>query len=317
MKTKIIFLDRDTTDIGDIDFSGIEALGELTCFGNTSGSQIAARIAEANIVLTNKVYIGSEAMDAAKHLEVIQVTATGVNNVDLEAAKERGIKVFNVSGYSTPSVAQHVFAMLLNLVTHVNRYGNAPEKWAESPMFTRLDYPVLELAGKTLGIVGYGDIGKSVGSIGSAFGMDVVALGREGNSEGNVTRLSKQEFFSQCDVITLHCPLTSENYRMINSQTLTQMKPTSILINTGRGDLVAEGDLIDALQTGQIAAAGLDVISVEPPPKDHPVIAANLPNLLVTPHSAWSSYESRQRLIDGVVENIRGLRAGEEINRVA
>jgi len=316
MRPKIVFLDRETADIGDIDFSGIEVIGDVAYFKQTAPGEVGGRISDAHIVLTNKVFIGATEMDAAPGLKVIQVTATGVNNVDLSAAKERGIKVFNVSGYSTPAVAQHVFAMLLNLVTHVNRYGHAPEKWAESPIFTRLDYPVSELMGKTLGIVGYGDIGKSVAAIGRAFGMDIVALGCPGGVS-DVTRLPADKFFARCDVITLHCPLTAENKELINRVTLSQMKPSAILINTGRGGLVNEADLIAALKSGVIAGAGLDVISVEPPGKDHPIITAKLPNLLVTPHTAWSSVESRQRLFDGVVKNLRSLEKGEEINRVA
>jgi glycerate dehydrogenase len=316
MRPKIVFLDRDTSDLGDIDFSGIESIGEVTYFRQTAPGEVAARIADAQIVLTNKVMVGAAEMDAAPNLKIIQVTATGVNNVDLPAARERGIKVFNVSGYSTPGVAQHVFAMLLNLVTHVHRYGHAPEKWAESPIFTRLDYPVSELMGKTLGIVGYGEIGKMVAAIGKAFGMEIVALGRPGGS-AEVTRLAAADFFRQCDVITLHCPLTAENKELINAKTLSQMKSSAILINTGRGGLVNEQDLIAALKNGVIAAAGLDVISVEPPGKDHPIITAKLPNLLVTPHTAWSSMESRQRLFDGVVKNLRALENGQEINRVA
>lgn len=315
MKPKIVFLDRDTSDIGDIDFSELENLGDISYFGLTTPDEVATRIAEANIVLTNKVVVNREMMQAAANLEVIQVAATGVNNVDLEAAKQMGIKVFNVSGYSTPSVAQHVFAMLLNLVTHTNQYGARPERWADSPMFTRLDYPVSELYGKTLGIVGYGDIGKSVGRIGEAFGMEVVALGREGSS-GGIKRLQKPEFFANCDVITLHCPLTADNFHMINRDTLGAMKTSAILINTGRGDLVNEADLIEALRNGVIRGAGLDVISEEPPSRDHPVITAGLPNLLITPHSAWSSVESRQRLFDGVVKNLQGIEKGDSENRV-
>lgn len=317
MSTKIVFLDRDTSDIGDVDFSGIEALGEVEYYPTTSTEEVIPRIKDARIVISNKVYIGADAMDAAKNLEIIQVAATGTNNVDIEAAKQRGIKVFNVSGYSTPGVAQHVFAMLLNLVTHVNRYAAAPEKWAESPMFTRLDYPISELAGKTLGIVGYGDIGKSVAKIGEAFGMKIVALGREGQSSSSeVERLPKDKFLSECDVITLHAPLTPDNEYFINETTLKQMKKSAFLINTGRGGLVNESDLIAALSSGEIAGAGVDVISQEPPAADHIMINAKLPNLLITPHTAWSSVESRQRLFDGIVKNMKALENGEEINRV-
>ena len=319
-KKKVVFLDRDTSDIGDIDFSKIESLGEVAYFGNTALEDISDRIAGTEIILTNKVPIGAEAMDAAKNLEVIQVVATGVNNVDLDAARDRGIKVFNVSGYSTPSVAQHVFALLLNLATHVNRYAAAPEKWSASPMFTRLDYPISELNGKTLGIVGYGEIGKAVARIGTAFGMEIVALSRgatAASSPSGVTRLPAESFFSGCDVVSLHCPLTPETRHLISKETLSHMKPSAFLINTGRGELVDEADLLAALTEGSIAGAGLDVLAEEPPPAGHPLIVAQLPNLLITPHTAWSSAEARQRLFDGAAANLEAfLAGGEEINRV-
>lgn len=318
-KPVIVFLDRDTTDVGDIDLSGIENLGDLQSFPVTSASETADRISGAEIVLTNKVVVRGPEMDSAPNLKLIQVVATGTNNVDIEAARERGIAVCNVSGYSTPSVAQHVFACLLNLVTNVHRFAEEPEKWAKSPHFTRLDFPVTELAGKRLGIAGLGTIGGEVAGIGRAFGMEVVALAREGSggtgSDG-VHRLEKEEFFSSCDVITLHCPLTPETHFLINSGTLALMKPTSILINTGRGDLVNEGDLLEALRSGTIAAAAVDVVSQEPPPADHPMMVDPPSNLMITPHTAWSSREARQRLVDGVAENIRTFLEGGELNRV-
>lgn len=305
---KIVFLDRDTTDAGDLDLSELESLGAVTYFPLSQPSEVPDRIANANIVLTNKVVIDAASMDAAPSLEVIQVVATGMNNVDLKAAADRGIEVFNVSGYSTPGVAQHVFALALNLFTHVNRYANEPEMWANSPMFTRLDYPITELMGKTFGIAGYGDIGREVGKIAEAFGMKVVAMAREGSdSTGPVPRLAREKFFGSCDVISLHCPLTPDTEEIINRETLSLMKPSAILINTGRGGLVAEADLVEALQSGKIAGAGVDVISVEPPGHDHPLIRNRLPNLLVTPHTAWSSRESRERLMSGVVENLRSF----------
>ena len=318
MDPRIVFLDKDTTDIGDIDFSAIESIGPVQYFANTSPEQTADRISQAEIVLTNKVYIGAEAMSSAKILKLIQVVATGVNNVDLEAAKQSGIAVCNVSGYSTPAVAQHVFALLLNLVTNVHRYGATKGEWSDSPMFTRLDFPVSELAGKTLGIVGFGEIGKAVAEIGKGFGMTVVALGRDGSSKSDekIVRLPKEKFFPSCDVISLHCPLTPETHHLINTEVLSRMKNSAILINTGRGDLVNENKLVAALENGEIRAAGLDVISEEPPAKDHLLMKTDLPNLLITPHSAWSSVESRQRLVDGVAENLAVFLKGEKRNRV-
>jgi len=317
MSDKIIFLDRDTTDRGDLDFSGLEALGDVVYHGITRPEETAERIAEATIVLTNKVVIGPDAMDGATNLKLIQIVATGTNNVDLEAARERKLAVCNVSGYSTDSVAQHVFACLLNLQTNVHRFAAEPEKWAESPMFTRLDYPIAELAGKTLGIVGLGSIGEAVARIGQAFGMEVVAYAREGSTpKEGIARLPRDEFFAAADVVTLHCPLTPETHHFINAETLCMMKSDAILINTGRGDLVNEADLVSALKSGTIRAASIDVLTPEPPPADHPFLTAKLDNLFITPHTAWSSREARQRLLDGIISNIEAFRRGEALNRV-
>jgi len=319
-KTSIVFLDRDTTDADDIDLSALEQLGEVSYFGITTPAETASCIAGADIVLTNKVPIGAAEMDAAPNLKMIQVVATGVNNVDLDAARARNLAVCNVSGYSTQSVTQHVFACLLNLVTQVYRLAAEAEKWAASPIFTRLDYPVSECSGKVLGIVGMGSIGCEVARIGTAFGMEIIALARSGSSyPGNERRLEKEEFFRSADVVSLHCPLTPETQHLINGQTLGWMKSTAILINTGRGGLVDETALVQGLRQKEIAAAAVDVLSEEPPPLENPLISAatELPHLFITPHTAWSSIEARQRLIDSVVANIRNfLAGGEGLNRV-
>lgn len=320
MREQLVFLDRDTTDRGDVDFSGIESLGDLICYPISARTEVAGRIAGADIVLTNKTLIGAGEMDAAPKLKLIQVVATGVNNIDLNAAKERGLAVCNVSGYSTAAVAQHVFASLLNLVTNVHRFAAEPEKWAQSPIFTRLDYPVTELAGKTLGIVGLGSIGQAVARIAAAFDMKVIAYGREGSSnEGPIPRLAHDAFFAAADAITLHCPLTPETRHFIDADTLARMKPGSVLINTGRGDLVNEAALVQALQSRAIRAAAVDVLTPEPPSADHPFLvacAAGLDNLFITPHTAWSALEARQRLLDGIVANVLAFRKGERLNRV-
>lgn len=320
MTDTLVFLDRDTTDRGDIDFSGIESLGKLISYPVSTRAETVQRISEADIVLTNKAVIGAEEMDAAKNLKLIQVVATGVNNIDLNAAKERNLAVCNVSGYSTEAVAQHVFASLLNLMSNVHRFAAEPEKWALSPIFTRLDYPVTELAGKTLGIVGLGSIGSAVARIAEAFGMKVIAYGREGSSnEGPIPRLGHEAFFAAADAITLHCPLTPETHHFINANTLKLMKPGAVLINTGRGDLVNEVALVHALQSGAIRGAAVDVLTPEPPSADHPFLvacAAGLDNLFITPHTAWSAREARQRLLDGIVANVEAFRRGERVNRV-
>ncbi len=317
MPDSIVFLDRNTSDRDDIDFSAFEELGDVTYHGRTTPGETAERLCDASIALTNKVVIGKAEMAAAQNLKLIQVVATGVNNVDLEAAKELGLAVCNVSGYSTEAVAQHVFACLLNLVTNVDRFAAEPKKWAESPIFTRLDYPVEELSGKTFGIIGLGSIGQAVARIASAFGMNVIAYQREGSSSsGDFPRLSPSDFFSQSDVVSLHCPLTENTHHLISRETLGMMKRTAILINTGRGDLVSEPDLVEALEEGTIRAAAVDVLTPEPPSVDHPFLAADLPNLFITPHTAWSAREARQRLIDEIVTNIESFRDGESRNRV-
>lgn len=311
----LVFLDRSTLDAGDIDLAPLEALGKLVCHDITLPADRAARVAEASILLTNKVVIDGPVMDAAPKLKLIQVVATGTNNVDLEAARHRGIAVANVSGYSTASVAQHVMTLLLNLATNVHRLAAEAPLWAQSPHFTRLDYPIGELAGRTLGIVGLGAIGTAVAGLAEAFGMEIVVLAREGSrAEGKDPepwpRLPLGEFLAKADAITLHCPLTEATRHFINAETLARMKAGAFLINTGRGPLVDEAALADALRAGRLGGAGLDVLSVEPPPADHPLLAADLPNLIVTPHTAWASRESRLRLLDGVVANLRAHLAG-------
>ncbi len=313
----IVFLDRDTTDRGDLDFSALESLGTLVSHRTTLPDETAIRVAEAEILLSNKVVLGGTEMDAAPNLKLIQVVATGVNNIDLEAAKDRDLAVCNVSGYSTEAVAQHVFACLLNLETNVHRFAAEADQWPSSPIFTRLDYPVNEVAGKTLGIVGLGSIGKAVARIGQAFGMKVIAFGREGApTSGDIPRLPREEFFAAADVVSLHCPLTPETRHFINAETLALMKDDSILINTGRGDLVNDLDLVGALKNKAIRAAALDVLTPEPPTADHPLIVAKLDNLFITPHTAWSARQARQRLIDGIVENIQSFRSGDSVNRI-
>jgi glycerate dehydrogenase len=320
MSDTLVFLDRSTTDRGDLDFTALESLGRLVSYPTSTPAETRERVATADIVLTNKVVLGSAEMDAAPRLKLIQVVATGVNNIDLEAARARRLAVCNVSGYSTEAVAQHVFASLLNLVTNVHRFAAEPQRWAASPVFTRLDYPVSELAGKTLGIVGLGSIGRAVARIGAAFGMRVVAYARgASDSSGDIPRLAPEEFFASCDAITLHCPLTPETRHFINDATLAKMKPGAVLVNTGRGDLIHEADLVAALRSGSLRAAAVDVLTPEPPAPDHPflaAVAAGLDNLFITPHSAWSAVEARQRLLDGIVANLVAFRGGERVNRV-
>lgn len=315
----LVFLDRDTLDAGDIDFAPLEAIGPVTYHPRTLADERAGRVGDAEIILTNKVLIDAAVMDAAPRLRLIQVVATGINNVELDAARARGIAVCNVSGYSTPSVTQHTFALLLNLISNVHAYAAEALRWADSPIFTRLDHPIGELSGRTLGVAGLGAIGRSVAAVAEAFGMRVVGLAREGaapGSGGDYPRLPRERFFSECDAITLHCPLTDDTHHLINRDTLALMKPSAFLINTGRGPLIDETALAEALRNRVIAGAGLDVLSVEPPSADHPLLDPAIPNLLVTPHTAWASREARRRLLDGVVANVLAFLSGERLNRV-
>jgi len=321
---KITFLDSSTLDCGAIDFAPLAAQGELQLFPTSTPDEALARAKETDILLTNKVILDRALFEAAPNLKYVVLSATGTNNVDLEAAQEFGVPVSNVSGYSTSGVAQHVFAMMLSLATSLHRFSQPgeAERWAQSPIFTRLDYPVVELAGKTLGIVGLGSIGTAVARIGASFGMKVVALGRDGSGESEWPRLAKEEFFSTADYLTLHCPLTPDTEHLVGSETLALMKPTAILINTGRGPLVDEAALLSALEGNQLGGAGLDVLAVEPPAVGHALLAAvdRLPlrNLLITPHTAWASLESRRRLIDRMASHLAQFKAtGEAPERVA
>lgn len=311
----ITFLDAST--LGDTDLNPLADFGNLALHPSTSPEETAERLQNTTIAVTNKVVIDEAVIKSATHLQLVCIAATGTNCVDLEAAKNAGILVCNVAGYSTAGVTQHTLGLLINLATGMHHYASEAAEWPHSPIFTRLDHPMTDLSGKTLGIVGLGTIGKSVATAAQALGMQVIALAREGSSSaGGIPRVPKDEFYAQADAVSLHCPLTPETHQMINQETLGLMKPSAFLINTGRGDLVNEADLASALKNGTIAAAGLDVLTAEPPAKDHILLGSNLPNLIITPHTAWASIESRQRLLDGIVKNIRGFLTGIPSNQV-
>ncbi|MBJ07208.1 MAG: glycerate dehydrogenase [Verrucomicrobiaceae bacterium] len=316
----ITFLDSSTVTRGDIDFSGFEKFGNFTHYAETSPGEVSARCLGQQVIVTNKVILDSEIMASLPDLQLILVAATGVNVVDLAAARAHEVVVCNVAGYSTPSVAQHAASLLLALCTKVHRLAPEYAKWPDSPIFTRLDHPVTELAGKTCGIVGLGAIGKAVAAIGEALGMHIQALAREGSEpRDSIPRIPHEHFFSSSDVISLHCPLTDENRHLINAETLALMKPDAYLINVSRGPLVDDAALAEALRQDHLAGAGLDVLSVEPPPPGHPLLAPDLAarNLIITPHTAWLSLESRQRLLAGILENLENWLASNPSNRVA
>lgn len=311
---RLTFLDAST--IGDLPLDCLAEFGELETHAVTSPEQTAEHLRDTTIAITNKVVIDAATIESSKHLKLICVAATGTNCVDLDAARKAHIPVCNVAGYSTAGVEQHTIGFLINLATNMYRFAHETRQWAGSPIFTRLDYPIVNLAGKTLGIVGLGTIGQSVAKAAQGLGMDVVALAREGSEECICPRLPREQFFSEVDAVSLHCPLTSETCSIINRNTLAMMKPSAFLINTGRGQLVNENDLAEALKNGTIAGAGLDVLTEEPPSPDHVLLDPSIPNLIITPHTAWASVESRTRLLDGIALNIKAFLKGESRNLV-
>jgi len=318
---QITFLDSSTLSPSDLDLSALEALGSLSSHPTTSPAQTIERCQNTHIIITNKVLLTPELFAACPDLKLVLVAATGVNCVDLDAAKFHHIPVCNVAGYSSASVAQHTIALLLNLATNVHRYAAEASLWHQSPIFTRLDHPAFELAGKSIGIAGLGDIGGAVARIARSLGMTVHALGREGSTNSSeIPRLDHHTFFSTSDVLSLHCPLTPQTEHLINAETLSLMKPTTLLLNTSRGPLIDEPALATALRQHTIAGAGLDVLSTEPPSPQNPLLAPDLlasGRLLITPHTAWISRESRQRLVHGLTSNLQAFLNGTPTNRVA
>ena len=306
---KIVILDGYTANPGDLSWEGLKEWGEVTVYDRTQPSETVARAADAEIVLTNKVIIGRTEMAQLPLLKYIGVLATGYNVVDLKAAQERGIIVTNVPAYSTESVAQMVFAHLLTVTNHTERYAqeNRQGRWSKNPDFCYYDTSIRELAGKTFGIVGLGNIGQRVAQIARAFGMQVKALTSkpaEALPEG-IQKADLKELFQTSDVISLHCPLTPDTHHLINDETIAWMNPETILINTGRGPLVDDAALATALETGRIKAYCADVMTEEPPKADSPLLKAK--NAYITPHIAWATLEARQRLIQVATDNVRAF----------
>jgi len=305
-KREICFLDAYTLSPGDLDLSDLDQLGHLTKYDRTSPSDIVERAKNAEIVITNKCNLNEEIISQLPHLKLIQVAATGYNNIDLNAAQKADVTVCNVSGYSTESVAQHVFALLLNYTNRVDLYHKEVrlQKWSETPDFSYWHNPIPALQSKTFGIIGYGQIGQAVAKIASAFGMRVLVSHKYDakSTDSNITFHDQDYVFENANVISLHAPLNDSTNAFINSDSLKHMSSDTILINTGRGGLINERDLADALNDGVIQAALLDVLSAEPPLNDNPLI--NATNCYITPHQAWSNIRARQQLLAGIVNNI-------------
>jgi glycerate dehydrogenase len=314
-----VFLDLASVDRGDLDLAALRRVAaSWATYAQTPAELTAARIGDAMVVVTNKVVVDRAVMTACPGLRLICVAATGTNNVDLEAARERGIAVCNVTGYATPSVVQHVFALMLALTTRLAEHAAAAQdgRWAASDLFCVLDFPFRELAGKTLGIVGYGELGRGVARVAEAFGMSVLVAQRPGGSPQQ-GRLPLDELLARSDVVTLHVPLAENTRGLIGERELALMRPDALLINTARGGIVDEAALIAALRAGRLGGAGVDVLAIEPPRSGSPLLEGPPPNLIVTPHVAWAGREARQRLLDEVALNIRAFNEGRERNRVA
>jgi glycerate dehydrogenase len=313
----IVVLDGFTLNPGDLSWDALRALGPCEVFDRTPPGQVEARAANAAIVLTNKTVLGQESIARLPALKYIGVLATGTNVVDLAAARGRGIPVTNVPAYGTRSVAQATFALLLELTNHVGAHaqGVRAGRWTRGADWCYWDAPLLELDGLTLGLVGFGRIGRAVAELAHAFGMPVMAHSpSRSNAPPFVRWAGLEDVFRESDVLSLHCPLTPQTKQLVNAERLRQMKPTALLLNTSRGPLVDESALADALNSGRIAGAGLDVLSAEPPPATHPLLQAK--NCLITPHNAWGTKAARARLLRIAVENVRAFLAGQPANVV-
>lgn len=317
--TNGVFLDKETFMSPTLDFSALEAcLDNWTFYDRTAPEDVCGRLEGAQIAVVNKVVLDRPLLERLSDLKLIVVGATGVNNIDLEAARDAGVRVCNIRDYSTASVAQHVFALVLALATRLFEYNGAVRSgaWELSPQFCLLDFPVTELAGKVIGIVGYGALGKAVERVARAFGMEVMIAERRQARNIRTGRYSFEGVLACADVLTLHCPLSEETRGLIGAEELSRMKETAYLINTARGGIVDEQVLADALTKGTIAGAGIDVLTKEPPTDGNPLLGPGIPNLIVTPHTAWASGASIQRLIDQMAAVITDFRAGKPRNIV-
>lgn len=316
---KIVILDGYTANPGDLSWGSLKEMGEVTVYERTRREEIARRAADADIVLTNKVVMDREMMALLPRLKYIGVLATGYNVVDIEAARERDIIVTNVPAYSTESVAQTVFAHLLTVTNRTEHYAqqNRQGRWAENRDFCYWDTELTELAGKTMGIVGLGHIGRRVAEIALAFGMQVKAMTSKKAEElpAGIQKAELQSLLASADVVSLHCPLTEGTRHLIHRETLRLMKPSAILINTGRGPLVDDEALAEALNEGRLRAYCADVVTEEPPKADHPLLHA--PNAFITPHIAWATVEARKRLLQTAIGNVEAFVNGHPVNVVS
>ena len=315
---KIVVLDGYAANPGDLSWDGMQAMGQLKVYDRTAPEDVLKRTNDADIVLTNKVVLSAELLSQLPHLKYIGVLATGYNVVDTAAARKQGIVVTNIPAYSTDSVAQLTFAHILNITNRVGHYAsqNRNGRWSSNPDFVYWDTPLIELSGKTLGIVGLGNIGMKVAAIARQFGMDVFAMTSKNSSDlpAGIQKTTFDGLLGISDVLSLHCPLTEQTRHLINAKALKKMKRGAILINTGRGPLVDEQAVAKALQGGLLLGYGADVMSVEPPSADNPLLQCE--NAYLTPHIAWATLEARQRLMTIAVENVQAFLDGKPVNVV-
>ena len=318
---QIVILDGYTENPGDLSWAGLEALGELTVYDRTpkdDPEEIIRRIGGAEIVFTNKTPLTAQIIARCPQIRYVGLLSTGYNIADIDAARRRGIPVTNIPSYGTDAVAQAAMALLLEITNQVGRHADAVRqgRWSACEDFCFWDTPLMELSGKTMGVIGFGRIGQAMGCIARAFGMEVLAAGSRPTEQGQAIAryVSLDELYARADVISLHCPLFPQTERMINESSIAKMKDGVILLNTGRGQLICEDALAQALRSGKVRAAGLDVLSQEPPAADNPLLTA--PNCFITPHIAWAARESRQRLMDTAVDNLRQFLNGTPVHVV-
>lgn len=310
--SRAAFLDHSTLDLGDLDLSPLQQLfGELTLYPLSDPEQVIERLQGVQVAISNKVPLDAKTFAACPELKLVLIAATGTNNIDLAAAREHGVPVCNCQGYGTPSVAQHTLMLLLALATRLPDYQSAVRdgRWQKAQQFCLLDFPIVELEGKTLGLLGHGELGGAVATLAEAFGMRVL-LGQLPGRPSRQDRLPLDELLPQVDALTLHCPLNAATHNLIGEYQLSLMKTGAFLINTARGGLVDEQALADALRRGHLGGAATDVLTQEPPTGGNPLLAADIPRLIVTPHSAWGSREARQRIVIQLMENAQAFFEG-------
>lgn len=315
---KAVFLDYASLDQNDLNFKDLENIfDEWEIYPSTSSEQLLERIQNVDVIISNKVVVNAEAIQQCPNLKLILISATGTNNIDLVQAKKQGVVVCNCQAYGTSAVAQHTLMLMLNLATSFKQYERAVQNgdWNKASQFCLLDYPIIELEGKTLGILGYGELGKAVAKLAEAFGMKIL-VGALPNRPVQENRIPFNELLSQVDFLTLHCPLSTDTQNLIDAKAFDAMKHSAFLINCARGCIVNEQDLADALIAGKIAGAATDVLMVEPPKDGNVLLNSEIPNLLITPHSAWGSVDARQRIVQQMVENVEAFKKGQPIRQV-